>query len=146
MPCVTSARIFSSSSRVAGRSTSPITSLRTEPWPMNIAKFGVMRVACTFARNGAERHRRAAVGPFDQRRHALPHVVVGGRHLEDAAPRVRVDVDESGRDDQAFDIDHARRRLGDRRRDADDGVALDGEVGRDTTGWRCRRRCARRGE
>ena len=66
MPCRTSARIFSISSRVAARSTSPITSLRTEPCPMKIAKFGVMRVAAIFARNGAERNRRAAIRAFDQ--------------------------------------------------------------------------------
>ena len=47
-----------------------------------------------------QRHRRAAVGALDQRRDALAHVVVGGRHLEDAAPRVRMDVDEARRDDQ----------------------------------------------
>ena len=35
------------------RSTSPITSLRTEPWPMKLAKFGVMRMAATLSRNGA---------------------------------------------------------------------------------------------
>ena len=76
-----------------------------------------------------QRHVRTAVRPLDQRRHALPHVVVGGRDLEDPAPRVRVNVDEAGRHDQAAHVDHARRGLGDERGDAGDGVALDGDVG-----------------
>ncbi len=74
-------------------------------------------------------HRRSAVGTFDERGHALPHVVVGGRHLEDAAPRVRVDVDESRRNDEALHFHDPRRRLSNGRRDANDGVSLDGEVG-----------------
>ena len=72
---------------------------------MKLAKFGVMRVAASLFEERLQRQRRAAVRPLDQRRHALPHVVVGGRHLEDAAPRVRVDVDEAGRHDQAADVD-----------------------------------------
>ena len=86
------------------------------------------RRACS--RNGRSGTRRAAVRPLDERRHALPHVVVGGRHLEDAAPRMRVDVDETGRHDQA-----ARRRstraAGSviERGDAGDGVPRDRDVG-----------------
>src|SRR5207245_5662114 len=60
--------------------------------------------------------------------HALPHVVGGGRHLEDAAPGVRVDIDEPRRDDLACGIDAARRRRVDARRDARDGVAANGEI------------------
>ena len=75
-----------------------------------------------------DRQRRRSVGPFHQRGDALPHVVVGGRHLEDAAARVRVDVDEPGRDDLAGGVDHARGRRLDARRDADDGVAAHRDV------------------
>ena len=96
---------------------------------MKLAKFGVKRVAVSLLEERAQRQRRAAVGPLDERRHALAHVVVGGRHLEDAAPRVRVDVDETGRHDQTADVDRPRRRLRYRRGDADDGVALDRQIG-----------------
>ena len=48
-----------------------------------------------------DRQRRRAVGPFHQRGDALADVVVGGRHLEDAAPRVRMEIDEPWRDDLA---------------------------------------------
>ena len=75
-----------------------------------------------------ERNRRSAVRAFDERRDALPHVVVGRRHLEDAAARVRVDVDEAGRDDQPVGVDHARRLARDARRDARDGVAAHRDV------------------
>jgi hypothetical protein len=68
---------------------------------MKLAKFGDDRRAATLSRNGSKRQRRAAVGPLDERRHALADVVVRRRHLEDAAPGVRVDVDEAGRDDEA---------------------------------------------
>ena len=76
-----------------------------------------------------ERHRRSAVGPFDQRRDALPDVIVRGRQLEDVLARVVVDVDEPGRHDLAVRVDHARRRLCNRRRDARDRVAAHRDVG-----------------
>ncbi len=75
-----------------------------------------------------QRKRRTAVRSFHQRRHALPHVVLRRRHLEDAAPRVRVDVDEAGRDDEAAAVDRPSRRSVDRRRDARDRVAADRHV------------------
>ena len=70
-----------------------------------------------------ERNRRAAVGAFDQRGDALPHVVVGGRDLEDAAARVGVDVDEAGCDDQAARVDLTSGLALDPRRDLRDCVA-----------------------
>src|SRR5688572_10877492 len=60
-----------------------------------------------YRRNLVEKRRdgngRAAIRAFDQRRYALPHVVVGGRHFEDAAPRVGMNVDETWRDYQSLD-------------------------------------------
>src|SRR5215831_5246813 len=46
-----------------------------------------------------ERRRGTAVRPLDHRRHALPHVIVRRRVLENAAPHqhVGVDIDEAGR-------------------------------------------------
>ena len=35
-----------------------------------------------------DRQRRRSVRSFDERRHALPHVIVGGRHVEDPAARL----------------------------------------------------------
>ena len=76
-----------------------------------------------------ERNRRSAVRAFDQRRDALPHVVLGRRHLEDAAARVCVDVDEAGSGHQPVGFDHARRLPRDARRDGRDRVAAHGDVG-----------------
>ncbi len=68
-----------------------------------------LRSASSFARNGADRHRRATVGAVHDRRDTLPDVVVGRGDLEKAlAPStggVHVDVDEAGRDRLASDID-----------------------------------------
>ena len=75
-----------------------------------------------------DRERRGSVGPFDERRDALAHVVVGGGYLEDAAARMRVEVDEPRRDDAAARIDDARRRRVDPRRDARNRVAAHREI------------------
>ena len=66
----------------------------------------------------ADGPRRAAVVAFGEGRDPLQQVVVGGRHVEDAAHRVGVRVDEAGRDDQPRRIHHAirRRHRRDRRR------------------------------
>jgi hypothetical protein len=96
---------------------------------MNIPKFGVTRVAATLSSSGLIRHRRRSVGPFHQRRHALPHVVLRRRHLEDAAARVGVRVDEPRRDHLSRRVDDARGRRVDFRRDARDGVAAHREIG-----------------
>ena len=50
--------------------------------------------------------------------------------LEDAAAGVGVNVDEPGCDDQPLHVHHTFGRLVDCRRDADDGVARDGEISR----------------
>jgi len=75
-----------------------------------------------------QRNRRPAVRSLEDRRHTLPHVVVRGRHLEDAAARVRMEIDEAGRNDFPGGIDNARRRRVDPRRDARDGVAANRDV------------------
>ena len=49
--------------------------------------------------------RGRAVRSGDERRHSLPDIVIGRRDLEDAAGRVRMDVDESGRHDLLADVD-----------------------------------------
>lgn len=82
-----------------------------------------------FRQERAERHGRSPIRPLDERRHALPDVVVGGRDLKDAARSVGVDVDESWRQHLAGDIDRPRRGLIDGRRDARNGVAADAKVG-----------------
>jgi hypothetical protein len=61
------------------------------------------------------------------------------------AARMRVDVDEARRGHLTAGIDRPRRGLGDRCRDARDGVAAHGD-GRDTTDRRCRPRRARSDE
>ena len=66
-----------------------------------------MRVGRDAVEERLDRQRRRPVRPFDQRRHALAHVVVGRRHLEDAAARVRVNVDEPRRDDLAAGVDRS---------------------------------------
>lgn len=72
---------------------------------------------------GLQRDWRAAVRPLHERRHALTHVVVGRRHAQDAAARVRVQVDEAGRDHRALDVDAVPRGARQPRRDRHDRVA-----------------------
>jgi hypothetical protein len=90
----------------------------------------VRRNACcrNFVQKRPERNGRAAVGPFDQGGHALADVIVGGGHLEDAAPGVRMDVDEPGRRDEATNLDHPGRSALNRRGDARDRIAAHGNV------------------
>src|SRR5690606_41755323 len=75
-----------------------------------------------------ERQGRTAVGSFDQCRYALAHVVVRGRALEDATARMRVDVDEAGRDDLTRDVDDACRLRVDPRRDPNDLITAHRDV------------------
>ena len=98
------------------------------PWPTNSAKFGVICSRREPVEKRLDRQRRRAIRPFDDRRHALPHVVVRGRHLEDAAPRMGMDVDEARRDDFAAGVDRPRRRRIDPRRDARNRVAAHRQV------------------
>ena len=77
---------------------------------------------------GAERQRRRAVRPFDQRRDALPHVVLGRRAFEDPAARVAVQVDESGSRHVPAGLDHAPRRARKPRRDRGDRVTAHPDV------------------
>ena len=99
-PCSTSAdHLLRSPRGVALRLTSPITAIPHRALADEAAD--VDRRSCSaleLRQERRERQRRRAVGSFHHRRHALAHVVRRGRHLDDAAARVRVDVDESGRD------------------------------------------------
>ena len=53
MPCSTSPAIFWISSGVALRLTSPMTALRTEPWPTKLPMLMEIFSASICARNGA---------------------------------------------------------------------------------------------
>ena len=75
------------------------------PGRRTVPKFGVTSRRRDAVEERLDRQRRRPVRPFDDRGHALPHVVVGRRHLEDAAARMRMDVDEPGRDDLAGGVD-----------------------------------------
>ena len=129
MPSSTMPRILSSSAGVGRLFARPSTASRTDPCPMNDPTLIDFCVASSLSRNGAERHRRPAIGPLNQRRDALPDVVVRARQLEDVLARVVVDVDEAGRHDLPARVDHARRRLCNRRRDERDRVAAHGDIG-----------------
>ena len=76
----------------------------------------------------AERDRRRSIRPFDERRDALADIVVGGRHVEDAAARVGVNVDEPGRNRLAGGVDDPRRRRIDPPADPGNRVAANGDV------------------
>ena len=73
-----------------------MTAERIDPCPMKLPMLTDFWSASSFARNGASGTGDPPSGPSITRRHALPDVVVGGRDLEDAATRVRVNVDEAG--------------------------------------------------
>ena len=75
-----------------------------------------------------ERDRRRPVRTLHDRRHTLADVVGRGRHLENAASRVRVNVDEPRRGDLSGGIHDTRRRGVDARRDRRDGVAAHRDV------------------
>src|SRR6185295_8038268 len=78
-----------------------------------------------------QRNRRRAVRSLEECRDTLAHVVVGGRDVEDAAARVRVRIDEAGRDDLARRVNDTRRRRPrriDAWRDAHDRVAANPDV------------------
>ncbi len=81
-----------------------------------------------FREERRERHGRGTVGSLDERGHALPDIVVGGRDLEDAARGMRMDIDEPGRHDLPADVDGAGRGLVYGRRDASDRVTADPDV------------------
>ncbi len=81
----------------------------------------------------ADLHRAAAVGARDDRRHPLPHVVLGRRVADDvltvpAFLRMRVDVDEPGRDDEPARVDDSGAARLEPRRDRGNRVALDADV------------------
>ena len=107
---------------------------------MNAADVDGLLQRLELRQERAERHRRRSVRPFDEGRHALPDVVVGGRDLKDAARGVRVDVDEPGRQDLTADVDRRGRRA--RRSTARCGRSCrrGSRRHRDTRGCRSRRR------
>ena len=108
----TSAFIRSSSSGVGARFALPITALRTVLWPMSVAKLiaGFAARICSSAGADLERRRSAVAG--DDRRHAHADEVrrLGSRRQ---IVRVRVDVDETGRDGEPARVDRSRRALAD---------------------------------
>jgi hypothetical protein len=75
-----------------------------------------------------DRQRRRSIRALDQRRHALAHVVVGRRHVEDPAARVRVDVDEARRHHVSAGVDRPGGGALDSRRDARDRLAAQRDV------------------
>ena len=77
----------------------------------------------------ADRPGRAAVVPLGQRRDALQQVVVRRRHVEDAAHRVRVRIDEPGRHHQPPGVEDAVRGRVRQVADARDAVAAHRDVG-----------------
>lgn len=76
----------------------------------------------------AERHGRASIVALDERRHALPEIVLSGRVAQNAAPGVGVDVDEAGCDDQSARVDDATGCRAGERSEGGDGIPADADI------------------
>ena len=94
----------------AGGSSVPMTALRTVLWPISVAKLTARRCRLMRGERLADVERRAAAVAGDDRRHAHADEVLGERLLREIV-RVRVHVDEAGRDDQPRGVDHLARVL-----------------------------------
>ena len=98
------------------------------PCPTKVAKLieiGVLRNSVQKLRDGQG---RTAVGAFDDGGDAFAQVILGGRDAEDAAPPVRVNIDEARSDHHPARIDADRRRRIGQQADGRDGVATDADI------------------
>src|SRR6266852_3982908 len=84
--------------------------------------------SCEPPQERRERHRGTAVRPLDRGRYALAHQVIGSGQPKNAYTPMIVDVDEAWSHNLRADIDDTHSRIGDRWRDASNGVTTDRDV------------------